>query len=139
MKHLSPQLAVCLVLVTLVAVPAALAADGTIIYADGTCPVGTTGRDGTATLPICVGSPPNFALAYEKLPDRNGTIFYIFDGYKCEFPVQGGDPGAPTNCSKYTPPGTGAPLATALVWGLVGAVAIALVISGLLLRRRGSV
>lgn len=139
MKRLPFQLLFCLALVALVAAPAVVSAALDKVYADGTCAVGSrSGADGTAAKPVCVGSPPDFNQVIPLLNNKTGAIIYIFSGGWCEFSVQNGDPGAPTSCSQGTPPGTGAPFAPALLWGVIGLVAIILVAAGLLFRRRGA-
>ena len=135
MKRLSFPLLVCLTLATLVAVPAVLAADGVKFYVDGRCAVGARPTaDGTLNNPVCVGRPPD----YSKVPGlpSDGTIVYIYEGGYCEIPVVGNNRGDAT-CQSGTPQ-TGTPVASVVIWGLVGIIAVVLLVSGMLLRRRAS-
>jgi hypothetical protein len=131
------QLLLCLSLLMLIAAPVALA-QTEMFYVDGTCAVGARANaDGkTPATAICIGSPPNYATVANLLP-QNGTLVYIFVGGYCNIPITNGVRGDPA-CLPGSPPGTGAPFAPALLWGLGGILAVAVIIVGVVLRRRGS-
>jgi len=135
MKRL--QLLLCLSLLMFIAAPTALAQAQTF-YADGTCAVGSRANaDGkTPATAVCIGSPPNYATVANLLP-QNGTLVYIFTGGYCNIPITNGARGDPA-CLPGSPPGTGAPFAPALLWGLFGILAVALIVVGVIFRRRGS-
>jgi hypothetical protein len=110
------QLLVCLALVFLLTMPAMVAAQGPKVYADGTGTSGTgEGPLGSPNNPVRVGSPPDFSEAVSLLPDKTGTIVYIFKGGWCEVPVQSGKVGDLTSCSQSAPPSAGCRSASALV------------------------
>ena len=134
------RLLVGLTLIVLIVAPSVVNAQTlTKVYADSACAVGTPGRDGTRNSPVCVGSsPPDFTPAVKLLKDGVGTIYYIYAGGWCEFSVQSGRDPDFVKCETSPVPKDGAPIAPTLLWGLGSVAAIALLIAGIFLRRRGS-
>jgi hypothetical protein len=137
-------LLVCLMLATLAAVPAVLAADGPKVYADSTGRAGTgAGSPGEPTNPFKVGLPPDFTEPIKQLSGGTGSIVYIYldnDGNPrwVIYPVTGGVLGPPGDSQAGFPPETGLPIAPIVWWWLAGLAAIALVVVGFFLRRRST-
>lgn len=139
MKKTYVCLALGLFLLLFLAAPVALHAD-TTVYVDTT---NSLTRDPKEQEGSQLNPATSLSRGLALMANASGTIIYIFrGGFGTEFCEQkvtnGARDGELVNCKQGLPPGTGEPVAPALLWGLGGGAAVGLILAGFWLRRKSS-